>query len=69
MIDAPVFNGTGRPSKPNGLICSMFRPSDDATIFGFLIPSNIFAMISLRQISSIYKKENIEVVIHPPVFC
>ena len=47
MIDAPVFNGTGRPLKPNGLIASMFRPSDDATLFGFLIPSNIFAMISL----------------------
>ena len=60
MIDAPVFNGTGRPLKPVGLIASMFRPSDDATLFPFLIPSNIFAMISLRQISSIYKKENID---------
>jgi meiotically up-regulated gene 157 (Mug157) protein len=57
MIDAPVFNGTGRPLKPVGLIASMFRPSDDATLFGFLIPSNIFAMISLRQVASIYKKE------------
>ena len=38
----------------------MFRPSDDATLFGFLIPSNIFAMITLRQISNIYKKENID---------
>ncbi len=28
-----------RPVKPVGLICSMFRPSDDATIFPFLIPS------------------------------
>ena len=27
MIDAPVFNGTGRPLKPVGLIASMFRPS------------------------------------------
>ncbi|MFI5194468.1 MAG: glycoside hydrolase family 125 protein, partial [Chitinophagales bacterium] len=32
-----------------GLICSMFRPSDDATIFPFLIPSNFFAVVSLRQ--------------------
>jgi len=59
MIDAPVFNGTGRPLKPNGLIASMFRPSDDATLFGFLIPSNIFAMISLRQVGDIYEKEKI----------
>ena len=62
MIDAPVFNGTGRPLKPVGLIASMFRPSDDATLFGFLIPSNIFAMITLRQISNIYKKENIDAI-------
>lgn len=55
MTDAPLFNGTGRPSKPNGLICSMFRPSDDATILPFLIPSNIFAVLSLRQLSTIYK--------------
>jgi hypothetical protein len=38
----------------------MFRPSDDATLFGFLIPSNIFAMISLRQVASIYKNERFD---------
>ena len=27
----------------------MFRPSDDATIFPFLVPSNFFAVVSLRQ--------------------
>jgi len=32
-----------------GLICSVFRPSDDATVFPFLIPSNFFAVVSLRQ--------------------
>jgi meiotically up-regulated gene 157 (Mug157) protein len=31
------------------LICSSFRPSDDATIFSFLVPSNFFAVVSLRQ--------------------
>lgn len=41
--------GYGFPVKPNGLICSMFRPSDDATIFPFLIPSNFFAAVSLKQ--------------------
>lgn len=54
MIDAPVFGGTGRPAKPTGMICSMFRPSDDATMYPYLIPSNIFAVISLQQLSEIY---------------
>ena len=33
MLDAPVFEGSGRPIKPTGMICSMFRPSDDATLY------------------------------------
>ena len=27
----------------------MFRPSDDSTVFPFLVPSNFFAVVSLRQ--------------------
>jgi hypothetical protein len=55
MIDAPTFNGTGRPIKPTGMICSMFRPSDDATLYPYLVPSNIFAFISLQQLAGIYE--------------
>ena len=55
VIDSPPFGGTGRPMKPNGLICSMFSPSDDSTLFPFLIPSNVFAVLSLRQLETIYK--------------
>jgi meiotically up-regulated gene 157 (Mug157) protein len=36
-----------------GLIHSMFRPSDDATIYPFLIPSNLFALSSLRDLRTI----------------
>ncbi|MFT6842206.1 MAG: meiotically up-regulated gene 157 (Mug157) protein [Psychroserpens sp.] len=57
VIDSPPFGGTGRPAKPNGLICSMFRPSDDSTMYPYLIPSNIFAALSLKQLSVIYKNE------------
>ncbi len=51
--DTLPMNGYGNPVKPNGLICSMFRPSDDATIYPYLIPSNFFAMHSLMQLSVI----------------
>jgi len=46
-------NGWGAPVKPVGLIVSSFRPSDDATSYGFLIPSNLFAVVSLKQLAEI----------------
>lgn len=47
--DTRALRGYGYPVKPVGLICSAFRPSDDATVFSFLIPSNFFAVVSLKQ--------------------
>jgi uncharacterized protein len=44
-------NGFGNPVNPVGLIASGFRPSDDACIFPFLVPANLFAGTSLRQLS------------------
>lgn len=49
--DTAQGNGQGNPVNPVGLICSVFRPSDDATIFPFLVPSNFFAVSSLRQLA------------------
>ena len=34
-----------------GLIVSTLRPSDDATTFPFLVPSNHFAVVALRQLA------------------
>ncbi len=54
--DTVPMGGYGYPVKPVGLICSMFRPSDDATVFPFLIPSNFFAVTSLRQAATMAKQ-------------
>ena len=53
--DGVPLGGYGYPVKPNGLICSMFRPSDDATVFPYLVPSNWFATASLSQLYIIFK--------------
>ncbi len=55
-INSLPLKGFGNPIKPVGLIVSSFRPSDDSTIFSFLIPSNYFAVVSLRQLAEIFSK-------------
>lgn len=57
-FDTVPNDGYGNPIKPVGLIASIFRPSDDATIYPFLIPSNFFAVSSLRKASEILTKVN-----------
>ena len=49
QTDTVPGKGYGNPARPVGLIYSMFRPSDDATVFPFLVPSNFFAVVSMRQ--------------------
>ncbi|MDA3852764.1 MAG: glycoside hydrolase family 125 protein [Bacteroidales bacterium] len=49
--DTQFGAGYGNPIRPTGMICSMFRPSDDATTYAFLIPSNCFAVVSLNQLA------------------
>jgi meiotically up-regulated gene 157 (Mug157) protein len=52
--------GRGNPLKPVGLIASAFRPSDDATIFQYLIPANFMAVSSLRKAAEILTTVNKE---------
>lgn len=51
--DTKSWGGFGAPVRPCGLICSSFRPSDDATVLEFLIPSNFFAVSTLRKAAEI----------------
>lgn len=56
--DGVPLAGYGYPTNKVGLIHSMFRPSDDATVFPFLIPSNFFALESLMQLQQLAKTLN-----------
>ncbi|WP_415324401.1 glycoside hydrolase family 125 protein [Chryseobacterium sp. MMS23-Vi53] len=55
-LDTQFAGGFGNPTKKVGLIHSMFRPSDDATFYPFLISSNMFAVVSLRETAEIFSK-------------
>ena len=57
-FDTLSNGGNGSPVNPVGLIASSFRPSDDATTFQFLVPSNFFAVTSLRKAAEILTQVN-----------
>jgi uncharacterized protein len=56
FYDNSPNSGLGNPTHKVGLIHSAFRPSDDACLFPFLIPSNMFALTSLRQLQQLCAK-------------
>jgi len=51
--DTLPLDGLGFPTRRVGLVHSAFRPSDDACVLPFLVPSNLFAVVSLRQLAEI----------------
>jgi len=65
--DGVPLGGYGYPTAKNGLIHSMFRPSDDATVFPYNVPGNFFAVVSLvklqemKSVSGFSDKENLEI--------
>lgn len=66
--DGVPLSGYGYPVKPNGLICSMFRPSDDATVFPYLIPANLFAYKALDQINKMGASNNFDDIFSQEVY-
>ena len=51
--DTLMLGGMGAPTRKVGLIHSMFRPSDDACVYPFLIPANLFAVRALRWLADL----------------
>ncbi|MFC6176871.1 glycoside hydrolase family 125 protein [Companilactobacillus huachuanensis] len=52
--DTLTNNGLGSPVKETGMIWSAFRPSDDACVYGYLVPANMFAVLVLDYVQEIF---------------
>lgn len=49
--DTQFLSGYGNPTRPNGMIHSMFRPSDDACLYPLFVPANLFAASVLDKLA------------------
>ncbi|EUJ30383.1 Uncharacterized conserved protein [Listeria grayi] len=52
--DTLVEDGVGSKVAWTGMTWSGFRPSDDACIYGYLVPSNMFAIVVLDYLREIF---------------
>jgi hypothetical protein len=52
LTETLALGGYGQPTRPNGMIHSMFRPSDDACLYPLFVPANLFAVVALRQLAA-----------------
>lgn len=50
-----LYDGVGTPVGRTGMSWSGFRPSDDACRYGYLVPANLFAAATLRQLATVYR--------------
>ncbi|VTR20420.1 Uncharacterized conserved protein [Actinobacillus pleuropneumoniae] len=51
--DTLVRGGKGAETAYTGMTWSGFRPSDDACAYGYLVPSNMFAVVVLGYVTEI----------------
>ena len=51
--DTVALSGFGNPARPNGMIFSMFRPSDDACVYPLFVPANLFAVRALHMLAEL----------------
>ncbi|MEQ7217105.1 glycoside hydrolase family 125 protein [Vagococcus fluvialis] len=54
LEDTLPNDGKGSPVKETGMTWTGFRPSDDACKYGYLVPSNMFAVVALEYVEKIY---------------
>ena len=53
--DTLINDGRGAKTTFTGMTWSGFRPSDDACRYGYLVPSNMFAVVVLGYVEEIFQ--------------
>ena len=53
--DSLSHRGRGAPTVPTGMTWSGFRPSDDACVYGYNIPANAFASVTLTRLGTMLR--------------
>ncbi|KAI9267691.1 hypothetical protein EDC94DRAFT_601702 [Helicostylum pulchrum] len=56
--ETQFLNGRGQPVKHTGMVKSLFRPSDDASVFPFFIPGNAMLSVELNHLSVLLSKSS-----------
>jgi meiotically up-regulated gene 157 (Mug157) protein len=51
--DSLSHGGRGAPVAPTGMTWSAFRPSDDACTYGYHVPANAYAAVSLERLADL----------------
>ncbi|GDX24865.1 hypothetical protein LBMAG10_15300 [Actinomycetes bacterium] len=64
-IDTLSNNGNGPAYKPTGMVASSFRASDDACMYPFNIPENLFALKTLKSLIVLFNELQITSLIEP----
>lgn len=54
--DTVALSGYGNPARANGMVFSMFRPSDDSCVYPLFVPANLYAIHSLDQLRELATK-------------
>ncbi|KAI9498563.1 hypothetical protein BDB00DRAFT_391020 [Zychaea mexicana] len=56
--ETQFLSGIGQPVKRTGLVKSLFRPSDDATVYPFFIPGNAMISVELAHVAQLVQQNN-----------
>lgn len=52
--DTLIRDGKGDKVVPTGMTWTAFRPSDDASTYGYLVPANMFAVVAMNYAAEIF---------------